>query len=787
MHSTIAATFNRTAMTAGQAQNQYLHDVELQVTNKLKLAADFINRTQQHVFLTGKAGTGKTTFLRQLSASTHKRHVIVAPTGIAALNAGGMTIHSLFLLPPSTFIPDRNFKVPLSASTRLLTPDDLVKVHRINARRKKILRNIELMIIDEVSMLRADLLDAMDFRLRYVKRNYKEPFGGVQLLMIGDLYQLPPIVKEEEFSFLQPYYKHSFFFESQALRHSGFVTVELDTIFRQTDHRFVDLLNALRNNRLSVHDIELLNSHYRTEEEVEQMEEVITLTTHNYRAEDINEKALRELPGREERFHALIEGEFPESIHPIPDVLRLKQGAQVMFVRNDSSGQNRYYNGLLATVSSINSNEHGMPEITVEMVDDRREFTLVKETWLNVRYEHNPKTNENEEVEVGKFEHFPIKLAWAITVHKSQGLTFDRAIVDVGKAFAAGQVYVALSRLRSLDGLILRTRINPAVVATDPTVVGFTEQQPGDEVLGECFAKGQVDYLRHTLHASYDFSALVEELEQIERRYAGKLDFNDEAMDRALGELRARLNDEAKTTRAFRQQIDRILKEEDSVLLHERLEKARAYYDGRLRDWLKHVLVHIAMARRYSKVKQYVEDLEGFDLVLQNQRERIAKAAWLAESILTGKELPAAATAVSEVKKDRAVLLIMAEELVAARPLPVRKRSAVASKKTSKGETYRISQGLYLAGKSIAEIAMERKLAESTIEGHIVKGVLEGSIPRIKYIGDEAFEAIKAAMEPEELPPDVSRIVRALGEAYTYNQVRTVVKLLQPDDEADED
>ena len=776
-------------MTVGQARNEYLHSVELQVTNKLKLAADFVNRTQQHIFLTGKAGTGKTTFLRQLAASTHKRHVIVAPTGIAALNAGGMTIHSLFLLPPSTFIPDRNFTIPPGIGTRIVTPDDLVKVHRINARRKKILRNIELLIIDEVSMLRADLLDAIDFRLRYVKRNYQEPFGGVQLLMIGDLYQLPPIVKEAEAPFLQPYYNHSFFFESQALRHAGFVTVELDTIFRQTDNRFVDLLNALRNNTLREPDVNLLNAYYKTQEEVEAMTEVITLTTHNYRAEDINERSLGELPGNEFRYNALVEGEFPESIHPIPDVLRLKEGAQVMFVRNDSSGQNRYYNGLLATVTSLGTDENGIPEITVEMVDDRREFTLVKETWLNVRFEHNAKTNENEEIEIGKFEHYPVKLAWAITVHKSQGLTFDKAIIDVGNAFAAGQVYVALSRLRSLDGLILRTKINPAVVATDPTVVGFTEQQPGDEVLVDRFATGQLEYLRRTLHASYDFSTLVSELKHIDEKYTGKLAFDDAKMDMALTELNTFLSDEEPTLRSFRNQIDKLLHEKNAELLYERLEKAHDYYDGRLRDWLKQLVVHIACARRYAQVKLYIDDLEGFDVLLQNQRERIAKAAWLAESILTGKPLEGAEAAIADVKRDRALLLTAAEEIAAARPRPTKKRSAVASKKkkAKTGETYRITEQLFMSGQSIAEIAKNRNLAESTIEGHVIKAVMQGTVPRKRYISDKAFEAIRTELMRDNDELDVSRVVRALGEEYTYNQVRTVVKLIQPAVDEDED
>jgi hypothetical protein len=548
-------------------------------------------------------------------------------------------------------------------------------------------------------------------------------------------------------------------------------------------------LNALRNNTLTSTDVDLLNAHYRSAEEVEAMEEVITLTTHNYRAEDINEKALRELKGAEMRFNAHIEGEFPEAIHPIPNLLRLKEGAQVMFVRNDSSGQNRYYNGLLATVTSLGTDEQGLPEITVEMVDDRREFTLVKETWLNVRFDHNAKTNENEEVEIGKFEHYPIKLAWAITVHKSQGLTFDKAIVDVGKAFAAGQVYVALSRLRSLDGLILRTKINPAVVATDPTVVGFTEQQPGDEVLGDRFATGQVEYLRRTLHVSYDFSTLVAELKHIDDKYTGKLAFDDAKMDLALTELKTLLSDEASTLRSFRNQIDKLLQEQNSALLYERLEKARQYYDGRLRDWLKHLLVHIAVARRYAQVKLYIDDLEGFDVLLQNQRERIAKAAWLAESILTGKALEGGEAAIAEVKRDRALLLTAAEEIATARPRPTKKRSAVASKKKNAktGETYRITEQMFLSGQTIQEIAKARNLADSTIEGHVIKAVMQGTVPRQRYISDKAFEAIRTELMRDNDELDVSRVVRALGEEYTYNQVRTVVKLIQPAVDEDED
>ena len=324
-------------------------------------AIQFINSTASHIFLTGKAGTGKTTFLRNLAARTHKQLTIVAPTGIAALNAGGVTIHSQFLLPFGMFIPDRNSGAAHYTAGNFYNAHTLAQKHPINSVRKQVLRTIDLLVIDEVSMLRADLLDAIDARMKSVRGNFTQSFGGVQLLLIGDLYQLPPVVKRDEDMILKQHYNSAWFFESKALQQDGFVYIELDKIFRQHDDYFIRLLNNLRNNQPTKEDIDELNKHYKSSDEIQNLREVITLTTHNYKADDLNIRALRELPGTPQVIHASIEGEFPESMFPVLHHLELKVGAQIMFTKNDSE-EKMYFNGKLATVKSINE-----AEIKVEM------------------------------------------------------------------------------------------------------------------------------------------------------------------------------------------------------------------------------------------------------------------------------------------------------------------------------------------------------------------------------------------------------------------------------------
>lgn len=401
------------------------------------LAEEYVNNTGTSVFLTGKAGTGKTTFLKHICETTTKRCVIVAPTGVAAINAGGSTIHSFFQLPFSLFLPD--------------VPEYLSEYNakgRMTLRKSKIdiIRSIELLIIDEISMVRADLLDAVDDRLRRYRRNSK-PFGGVQLLMIGDLQQLPPIVSDEEMQYMRKVYPSPFFFNSLALKKLKYITIELTHVYRQPDREFVNLLNNIRQNNFDAETLEKLNSRYNPDFDPSDKEHYIRLTTHNRQADDINESKLESLKGKSRNFTARIEGNFPEYLYPAAAELKLKAGAQVMFVRNDPSPEKLYFNGKIVTVTGFS--DEGI--VTNDAYGN--EIIVTPTTWENTKYVINDESKEIESVVEGTFTQVPLRLAWAITIHKSQGLTFDKAIIDVGRAFTFGQTYVALSRCRTLAAL----------------------------------------------------------------------------------------------------------------------------------------------------------------------------------------------------------------------------------------------------------------------------------------------------------------------------------------------
>ena len=783
--------------------------METITTELIDLAADFINRTNQHVYLTGKAGTGKTTFLHRLVETTHKKLVIVAPTGIAALNAKGVTIHSQFLLPPGTFIPDRNYHGQRPTDHLVYTPNDLIRQHPLNAVRRQVLRDLDLLIIDEVSMLRADLLDAIDYRLRHVKRSYDLPFGGVQVLMIGDLYQLPPVIRENERMFMSQYYKTGFFFEAQALQASNFVYIELDRIFRQSDPTFIDLLNNLRNNRVTSSDIALLNSFYKPNLDVSQLDEVITLTTHNYKAEQMNTDALNALPGSKTRFVAEIDGEFPESMFPVSASLDLKVGAQVMFIKNDSLN-GKYFNGKLAKVVECSEED----EIVVEMAGDHSRLTLKRESWENKRYTVNENSREQQEEVLGSFTHFPIKLAWAITVHKSQGLTFERAVIDVGHAFAPGQVYVALSRLRSLDRLILLTKVHPGIIATDPQVVGFSDRQPAKETLPELLQSKQFDFLRITLHAAFNFETELREVEEVMRGKAQFEAFEDPEMRNLLPDLRAAFNAEFTNLATFRRQIEVLLHQANTEALHERLSKATVYYDNFLREQLKKLLVHIETVKRLTRTKTYLNAMAEVDLLITNKREAIGKSAYLAACILGGNPIIRHNDAVVQRKKDRLVLLDFAREQAASVQLKTSNKSGVkrGSKKkipqtieeqmqavedyiagvstraiskkpksktsSSKVDTFGVTYALYIKGESIDAIARERGLAASTIESHVIRGITEGVIPISNFLPEDAELEIRKTIT--DFPPTegTKLIFEALEQRFTYGQIRLVRKLM---------
>lgn len=455
---------------------------------KANLALGFIQNTNRNLFLTGKAGTGKTTFLKQLKTSSSKRMIVVAPTGVAALNAEGVTIHSFFALPLSPFIP-----IQEGASNE----------KSLSRTKIAIIRNLDLLVIDEISMVRADLLDAIDFALRRYRRK-KEPFGGVQLLMIGDLQQLPPVVTDADRELLETYYKTFYFFGSYALQRAHFMTIELEHVYRQRDAEFIRVLNAVRENRLHADIYQVLRSRYIPNF---QSAEHIILTTHNNQAQRINAEHLSRLIKPSCFFDAVVKGEFSESAYPTDVRLELKEGARVMFLKNDPAEAKSFYNGKIGIITSLSKES-----ISVMCDGETQPIAITPMEWNNMQYSFNEETREMVEAIIGTFVQFPLKLAWAITIHKSQGLTFDNVVIDAKAAFAHGQIYVALSRCRSLEGLILTSLFNERALIVDQEVADFTQQCEQEQPTLNMLETAREEYIRQLLFELFDFTSIKQVL-----------------------------------------------------------------------------------------------------------------------------------------------------------------------------------------------------------------------------------------------------------------------------------
>lgn len=690
---------------------------------ELQLAWQFIQNTGTHLFLTGKAGTGKTTFLKRLKELTPKRMVVVAPTGIAAINAGGVTIHSFFQLPFAPYVPESTFVT--SAQSHF----------RFGKEKINIIRSMDLLVIDEISMVRADLLDAIDAVLRRY-RDHHTPFGGVQLLMIGDLQQLAPIVKEDDWQLLQSYYDTSFFFGSRALKQAEYVTIELKQVYRQSDSTFVKLLNKIRDNEADDAVFQELNKRYIPRFQPKEEDGYIRLTTHNYQAQHYNDSRLISLPGQTYSFRAAIEGVFPEAAFPAEEELTLKQGAQIMFIKNDLSADHRYYNGKIGRVTKVSKEG-----IRVIPNGETQDFLLEKEEWSNSKYTLNPETKEITEVVEGTFRQYPVRLAWAITIHKSQGLTFERAIIDANASFAHGQVYVALSRCKSLEGLILGSPLSRETIISDSTIDEFTRKAEIEAPDSDRLKTLQRSYFYDLLSEQFDFRVL-------EQHFSRVLRLLDEHFYRLYPKLLERYKTASelyktkiiKVADTFKTQYTGLIAASEQYAankqLQQRISSGAHYFQKQLLEILEPLLADSRIQTDNKELKKkYTEALDAFKEAL------LIKKGTLAFSEKNG-------FSVSTFLKNKAVLTLNVEQAEATNGKAERKsRSVSASDKIEipsdilHPELYKQLVAWRNAEASKAGLPVYTIIQQKAILG--IVNVLPGdmaSLIRIPYFGKKGAE-----------------------------------------------
>ena len=720
-------------------------------------AAAFINQTSKHLFLTGKAGTGKTTFLRYIKEHSFKKMAVVAPTGVAAINAGGVTIHSLFQIPPGIYLPSQRSLEDFNGN--IYNNHTLFKQMRMSADKKELLRELDLLIIDEVSMVRADLLDAIDTVLKHIRRQPLIPFGGVQVLYIGDLFQLPPVAINEEWQLLKDFYRSPFFFDAHVIQQSPPLYIELKKIYRQSDDTFINILNNIRNNCCTETDLTHLHKYYKPGFISLQKENFITLTTHNDKAIAINHTELKKLPGKSYQFKAEINGEFNERSFPAEELLQLKKDAQVMFIKNDSGESRKYYNGKIGTIHSID--EKG---IQIKFPNETTLLTLEKETWKNIRYHYHKEKDRIDEEELGTFTQYPIRLAWAITIHKSQGLTFDKAIIDAGASFAAGQVYVALSRLTSLSGLVLKSRIDPHCIHTDERVLEFVSNELPQDILHQTLQKEQQQYIRYSILQGFGWEKLLTVLQDHLEGYEQRNLPNPAACITWAEEMVEKTKELQETSSKFKKQLEQLFDhcEEDNYKhLSGRITAAVNYFTKETEEKLAVSLNnHIETMKIKSKTKKYVRELYELKHQVERRKLQLQNLANISNAMLEPGNTENILKAVEALQKP---LMI-----------DVNDEQAIVKKKTQKGETQRISLQLFKKGNSMMEIAKQRDLAFSTIEGHLAGFVTTGEVDILDIIDEIKLGKILALME-ENPALTSSELKKHLGDDFSYNQVKAVM------------
>lgn len=735
----------------------------------------FINQTQRSVFLTGKAGTGKTTLLREIIETTHKNTVVVAPTGIAALNAGGVTIHSMFQLPFAGFIPD-NSSPQFSETTKFETKATLRRHFKMNNVKRAVIRNMELLVIDEVSMLRADLLDAMDFMMQTVRKN-SYPFGGVQVLFIGDLLQLPPVIRDEEWRTLRTYYRGKFFFHSHVIQQNPPLYIELSKIFRQTDDSFISVLNNLRNNQITPQDIQSLNQYVQPDFDLKNNPGYITLTTHNAKADTINNQAINDLKGKMNNYFPDIVGDFPEKIYPLDSNLQLKVGAQVMFVKNDLSFDKNYFNGKMGVIKSLSSQE-----IMVHFPEEDKTIEVEKYEWQNIRYKVDEMTQEIEEEVLGTFVQYPIKLAWAITVHKSQGLTFDKAALDVSQVFLPGQAYVALSRLRSLNGLILLSPLRMNGISNDQDVMDYALNKASEELLKNSLHFETKNFIHKYLANSFDWADLAQEWRNHQYSYNDKSENSQKAKHASWAKKQTLIIESlVDPAKKFIVQLNRIFNNETVDLIHvsERIEAAYSYFMKPMDELVDELLYKMEEIQRAKKMKAFYDELNLLEELQTKAVLRLFKARLLIETVVAGETISKEKLTSPEIKNYRSKKTTTIQENFKNKNSdlidddePIRRYSAKTTKeKTVKKSTVEETYELWLEKNSISEIATIRKLTTQTIESHFVKLIQEKKIKVEDVLSPDKITALTEAFQfyKEE---SLTGLKEQHGEKFTWDELR---------------
>ena len=710
--------------------------------DEMNLAWQFVKNTGTSIFLTGKAGTGKTTFLRALKDKLPKRMVVVAPTGIAAINANGVTIHSFFQLPFAPYVPNSTFKTE--------------GIFRVSKEKQRLLRTLDLLVIDEISMVRADLLDSVDMVLRRY-RDRSKPFGGVQLLLIGDLQQLPPVVRDEEWTLLGKYYDSPYFFSSLALKQTGYITIELKHVYRQNDLEFLSLLNKIRDNKADQDTFNRLNNRYIPNFVPPSDTDYIRLVTHNYQAQSINEGKLAELPGVSRQYKASITGEFPEQSYPTEFVLELKENAQVMFVKNDSTGKGRYYNGMLGKV--VSTTPRG---VTVKGNETGELIDLLPEEWTNAKYVLNKDTHEIEEEVEGTFKQFPLRLAWAVTIHKSQGLTFEHAIIDAQHSFAHGQTYVALSRCKTLEGLVLSSPLSTNAVICDEKVHQFNMDASAHLPNSEMLSQMQRAYELNLIDELFDFRPIGIAFERITR-------FIDEHFARRYPRLlqeyrlaRPILDEIVMVAAKFRLQYTQMLATQQGQELGneviQRIRSGAEYFHKRLS-----LLVEM---HRKNKIDT---DNKALKKTLKERYSDVHEALDFKWNLLKYESREDVSFGIGDYLSAKAKLLLGTMDT---NKPNTKKAKEVKPKVDTKLATF----NLYRLGMSIDDIAKRRELTKSTICTHLAHYVGEGAIASSEFVDDKKRQEItRFLMKHPEERKTASDIKAEVSPNISYEDIRFVM------------